>query len=203
MEGFKKTRHSLAETRKRTINSDSRRELINSFVGKITDQVATNGNGIHTTDDNEHGGDQNREHNDEHNNDGNFSHHGSDEEDNESINGHGSAAGFLNLPPGAFVVNVQDIIAATTRAVMEALRLGNQAGGNEANREQREPVNLGQNNLSDTMNETPRYSDIEELIPLFGENVDDDIEKWLRRVDEVRVAYNVPENIIKLQASRR
>lgn len=69
-------------------------------------------------------------------------------------------------------MNVQDIVLATTRAVLEAMRIGNQgaAGGINQNI-------MPQYNIEVPQHETPKYSGIGELIPFFDEDEDEDVEK--------------------------
>lgn len=56
--------------------------------------------------------------------------HGDGSEDDRQ-SGYGSAAGYQRVPPATVVENVQDIVVATTREVLKAMRIGNQgaAGG--------------------------------------------------------------------------
>lgn len=78
---------------------------------------------------------------------------------------------------GPIVVDIQAFIAATTRAVIEAMRIADRIPND--NRENRENVNAP----IPTTNNTARPSEIGELIPIYGEDDDDDIGNYRNLLD--------------------
>lgn len=79
-----------------------------------------------------------------------------------------------NIP--ATAINIEDIIAATARAVLAA-------------REQPRA--------------TLARADICSQIPQFGGELSEDVESWINRVDEIEEAYEVPENILKILVTKQ
>lgn len=73
-------------------------------------------------------------------------------------------------------VDIEELIAATTRAVITSLT---------------QP--------SDKLN----YADIGTQIPTFGDKEDEDVETWLNRVDEIKDAFEVSDKIIKVMATKQ
>lgn len=113
--------------------------------------------------------------------------------DNHSKAG-SKASRIYRMSQNAIMVTIDQIVAATTRVFMDAMRQCSQLVNNEANIQ---PVQRN------TEPAAPKYSEIVELIPTYGKDEDDGVEKLIPRVDETQNAYRVPDIIRKLQASRR
>lgn len=74
-------------------------------------------------------------------------------------------------------IDVEQLIAATTRAVLSSV------GGFNT--------------------EKLNYADIGSQIPIYGDKEDEDVEVWINRVDEIKQAFDLSEKVVKVIATKQ